>query len=122
MKKIKILARHAGFAAVFWLAQASFAQAQSGLASFYGHELAGNRTASGERFNPAGYTAAHRQLPFGTRLKVTNLANGRSVVVRINDRGPHVRGRIIDVSLAAARSLGMVGRGLAQVRIERLRG
>ncbi|HEX8623302.1 MAG TPA: septal ring lytic transglycosylase RlpA family protein [Allosphingosinicella sp.] len=89
-----------------------------GEASYYGHELAGNRTASGERFNPNGLTAAHRTLPLGTRLKVTNVANGRSVVVRVNDRGPFVRSRLIDVSLGAARQINMVGAGKAQVRLE----
>lgn len=91
-----------------------------GEASYYGHELAGNRTASGERFNPNGLTAAHRTLPLGTRLKVTNVANGRSVIVRINDRGPFVRSRLIDVSLGAAREINMVRSGKAQVRLERL--
>lgn len=91
-----------------------------GEASYYGHELAGNRTASGERFNPYGLTAAHRTLPLGTRLKVTNVANGRSVIVRINDRGPFVRSRLIDVSLGAAREIQMVRSGKAQVRLERL--
>ena len=71
-----------------------------GTASYYGRELAGNRTASGERFNPNGLTAAHRTLPLGTRLRVTNVANGRSVIVRVNDRGPFVGKRLIDVSLA----------------------
>ena len=92
-----------------------------GEASYYGHELAGNRTASGERFNPQALTAAHRSLPMGTRLRVTNMANGRSVVVRINDRGPFVRSRIIDVSLAAAREIQMVRSGKAQVKLEILR-
>jgi rare lipoprotein A len=91
-----------------------------GEASYYGHELAGNRTASGERFNPNAMTAAHRTLPLGTRLKVTNVANGRSVVVRINDRGPFVGNRLIDVSLGAAREINMVRSGKAQVRLERL--
>jgi len=91
-----------------------------GEASYYGHELAGNRTASGERFNPNGLTAAHRTLPLGTRLRVTNVANGRSVIVRINDRGPFVGNRLIDVSLGAAREIQMVRAGKAQVRLERL--
>jgi rare lipoprotein A len=89
-----------------------------GEASYYGHELAGNRTASGERFNPNGLTAAHRSLPLGTRLRVTNVANGRSVIVRVNDRGPFVRSRLIDVSLGAAREIQMVRTGKAQVRLE----
>lgn len=92
-----------------------------GEASYYGHELAGNRTASGERFNPQALTAAHRSLPMGTRLRVTNKANGKSVVVRINDRGPFVRSRIIDVSLGAAREIEMVRSGKAQVKLEILR-
>jgi rare lipoprotein A len=92
-----------------------------GVASYYGHELAGNRTASGERFNPQALTAAHRSLPMGTRLRVTNQANGRSVVVRINDRGPFARGRIIDVSLAAARQIAMVRSGTARVKLEIVR-
>ncbi len=89
-----------------------------GEASYYGHELAGNRTASGERFNPNGLTAAHRTLPLGTRLRVTNVANGRSVIVRVNDRGPFVGNRLIDVSLGAAREINMVRSGKAQVRLE----
>lgn len=91
-----------------------------GEASYYGHELAGNRTASGERFNPNALTAAHRTLPLGTKLRVTNIANGRSVLVRINDRGPFVGRRVIDVSLAAAREIAMVRSGKAQVRLERV--
>lgn len=95
-------------------------EAGEGEASYYGHELAGNRTASGEHFDPAGMTAAHRTLPFGSRVRVTNTRNGRSVVVRINDRGPFVRHRVIDVSRAAAQRLGMLGAGRAQVRLELL--
>lgn len=88
-----------------------------GTASYYGRELNGRRTASGEVFDMNELTAAHRTLPFGTRVRVTNLKNGRHTVVRINDRGPFRRGRIIDLSYAAARKLGFVGRGLAKVRI-----
>lgn len=94
----------------------------SGHVSYYGSELAGRKTASGERFNPGGMTAAHRTLPFGTRLKLTNVTNGRSAVVRINDRGPFVRGRVLDVSKGAAQVLGFVGQGTATLRIERLDG
>ena len=94
--------------------------AERGVASFYGSRHAGRRTASGERFDPADLTAAHRTLPFGTRVRVTNLENGRSVVVRINDRGPFAEGRVIDVSEAAARALGMIDQGLARVRVDRL--
>jgi rare lipoprotein A len=92
-----------------------------GEASYYGYELAGNRTASGERFNPKALTAAHRTLPLGTRLRVTNKSNGKSVVVRINDRGPFVKRRLIDVSLGAAQQINMVRAGKAQVLLERLR-
>jgi rare lipoprotein A len=99
------------------------ATAQSvGHASFYGKELAGRKTASGERFNPGGMTAAHRSLAFGTQLKLTNISNGRTAIVRINDRGPFVRGRVLDVSLGAAQALGFVGRGTASLRIEPLNG
>ena len=89
-----------------------------GMASYYGYDGSGNRTASGQRFNPEEMTAAHRSLPFGTQVRVTNTRNGRSVVLRINDRGPYIRGRIIDVSAGAARILGMMGSGVAPVHIE----
>ena len=88
-----------------------------GMASYYGNELAGNRTASGERFNPGQLTAAHRSLPFGSRVRVTNISNGDSVIVRINDRGPFAHGRIIDVSHAAAREIGMHRSGTARVKL-----
>jgi rare lipoprotein A len=91
-----------------------------GEASYYGYELAGNRTASGERFNPKAMTAAHRTLPLGTKLRVINKANGKSVVVRINDRGPFVKKRLIDISLGAAQAINMVRAGKAMVRLERL--
>ena len=95
------------------------APAQAEVASYYGKELAGRRTASGERFNPSAMTAAHRTLRFGTRVRVTNPRNGRSVVVRINDRGPFVKGRSIDLSSGAARAIGMGSS--AQVRMQVLR-
>ncbi|GJD47699.1 Endolytic peptidoglycan transglycosylase RlpA [Methylobacterium crusticola] len=88
------------------LGAVSPAQAQSGRASWY---ASGQRTASGERFNPNGLTAAHRSLPFGTRVRVTNQANGRSVVVRINDRGPFAGGRVIDLARGSARAIGISG-------------
>ncbi len=88
-----------------------------GVASYYGRAHDGRRTASGEIFDMNEMTAAHRSLPFGTRVRVTNLANGRQAVVRINDRGPFRRGRIIDLSYAAARKLGLVRRGVARVRV-----
>ena len=90
------------------------ARAESGNAAYY-H---GGRTASGVVTSAAGLTAAHRTLPFGTLVRVTNLRNGRSVVVRITDRGPFGRGRIIDVSRPAARELGMIGSGIAKVRLD----
>jgi rare lipoprotein A len=91
------------------------ARAETGDAAYY-H---GGRTASGEVSGPNGFTAAHRTLPFGTKVRVTNIRNGRSVIVRINDRGPYGRGRIIDVSRAAARELGMISRGTVRVRVDR---
>jgi len=91
-----------------------------GVASYYGNELAGNRTASGERFDPGQLTAAHRSLPFGSRVRVTNTSNGDSVIVRINDRGPFARGRVIDVSHAAAREIGMHRSGTARVKLSLL--
>ncbi|AZD06350.1 Rare lipoprotein A [Pseudomonas chlororaphis] len=91
---------------------------KTGVASYYGAKHHGKRTASGEPFNQHGMTAAHRELPFGTRVKVTNLNNDKSVVVRINDRGPHTRGRLIDLSRAAAQQLGMIRSGTAKVRVQ----
>ncbi|WP_248763723.1 septal ring lytic transglycosylase RlpA family protein [Pseudomonas sp. 13-2922] len=93
---------------------------ETGMASYYGAQHQGKRTASGEPFNQHGLTAAHRQLPFGTRVKVTNLANDKSVIVRINDRGPHTRGRLVDLSREAAAQLGMLQGGTARVRIQSL--
>ncbi len=92
-----------------------------GYASYYSREFAGKRTASGEIFDPMKLTAAHKTLPFGTLVKVTNLKNGRSVVVRINDRGPYVKGRIIDLSYKAALKIGMVSHGVAKVKLEVIR-
>ncbi|MHC8337514.1 septal ring lytic transglycosylase RlpA family protein [Pseudomonas sp. HLT2-19-2] len=93
---------------------------KTGVASYYGAKHQGKRTASGERFNKNSLTAAHRQLPFGTRVKVTNLNTDKSCVVRINDRGPHTRGRLIDVSHEAAEQLGMLRSGTARVRVQAL--
>ena len=89
----------------------------SGMASYYGNEFAGKRTANGEKFNPHGLTAAHRTLAFGTKVRVTNLTNGKDVVVRVNDRGPWGRGRVIDISLGAAKKIGMHRSGTAKVRM-----
>ncbi|MGC9330032.1 MAG: septal ring lytic transglycosylase RlpA family protein [Candidatus Hinthialibacter sp.] len=92
----------------------------TGTACWYGKQFHGKKTASGEKFNMNAMTAAHRTLPFGTKVRVTNLENRKSVVVRINDRGPFSKGRIIDVSRKAAQLLGFVNAGLARVRIESL--
>ena len=88
-----------------------------GKASYYWQ---GQKTANGERFNPSSMTAAHRRYPFGTMVRVTNMHNNSSVVLRINDRGPFVRGRIIDVSKAAAKHLGMLKAGIVKVKVEKL--
>jgi rare lipoprotein A len=85
------------------------------MAAYYSES---SRLASGGKFNPNALTAAHRTLPFGTRVRVTDPKSGRSVIVTINDRGPFNRGRVIDVSLSAARALGMIGRGIIYVRAE----
>ena len=92
----------------------SSAMAETGIASVYAYS--GGKTASGERANPGGFTAAHRTLKFGTQVRVTNRRNGRNVVVRINDRGPFVRGRVIDITPAAAHALGFSG--LASVTLD----
>lgn len=91
-----------------------------GVASYYGRRFDGRLTASGERFDMTEMTAAHKTLPFGSRVRVTNPDNGRSVIVRINDRGPYTRGREIDLSRAAAEELGMIRRGHATVELELL--
>jgi len=91
---------------------------QTGTASYYARDFQGRRTASGEKYDERDLTAAHRGLPFGTRVRVTHLANDRQVVVRVNDRGPYARGRIVDLSRRAARELGLVGTGTAKVRLE----
>ncbi len=92
---------------------------ERGIASWYGSE-SGNRTAMGARFNPQGLTAAHRTLPLPTKVKVTNLRNGRSVNVIVNDRGPFKRNRIIDLSHGAAKRIGLDKQGLAEVKVEYL--
>ncbi|GAA4902621.1 septal ring lytic transglycosylase RlpA family protein [Ferrimonas pelagia] len=91
---------------------------QTGIASFYADKYQGRLTANGERFDQNGDTAAHKTLPFGTRVRVTNVATGQSVVVRINDRGPFVRGRIIDLTRKNFGQLGLHSAGLIKVRIE----
>ena len=104
------------------LAQAGDVRNQigEGMASYYGSEFAGSPTASGERFDPGALTAAHRTLAFGTRVVVTNLANSQEVIVRVNDRGPWGNGRVMDISHAAAKQIGMLRSGTARVRLELL--
>jgi rare lipoprotein A len=97
-----------------------FAFEQEGLASWYGGKFQGRQTASGEVFDTNQFTAAHKSLPFGTIVKVTSLESGQTTVVRINDRGPFIPGRIIDLSRAAAAAIGLAGQGVARVRIETL--
>jgi len=97
------------------LAQPQNVELGRGRASWYGAKFHGRRTSSGERFDMNALTAAHKSLPFGTRVRVRNVANGREVVVRINDRGPHLRNRIIDLSKAAAAALGFLQAGEARV-------
>lgn len=96
------------------------ANAQCGRASWYGPGFHGRTTANGERFNQGALTAAHKSLPFGTKLRVTNKRNGRSVVVRVNDRGPFVRGRMLDLSKGAAGQIGMISSGSGSVCIARV--
>lgn len=91
-----------------------------GKASYYANQFQGRKTANGETFNMHSLTAAHPSLPFGTWVRVTNLRNGRDVVVRINDRGPFVKGRIIDLSIGAAKELGILKSGTARVKLEAL--
>ena len=96
----------------------SLAQTESGKASFYSMKFSGRKTASGERLHHDSLTCAHRTYPFGTQLKVTNPANGQSVIVRVTDRGPYVKGRIIDLSVKAAKELGIIAQGIAPVVVE----
>lgn len=96
------------------------AQTQTGKASFYSKRATGSRTSSGERLHHDSLTCAHRTYPFGTLLRVTNERNGKQVIVRVTDRGPHGRGRIIDLSYRAARELGILAQGVAVVRVERV--
>lgn len=95
-----------------------FAQEFKGEASYYPKSFDGNMTASGEAFDSALFTAAHCSLPFNTKVKVTNLSNDKSIIVKINDRGPFVDGRIIDLSRSAAKKLGFIRKGVARVKIE----
>lgn len=90
---------------------------QQGEISYYAEKFHGRRTASGKRFDKNAFTAAHRSLPFGTKVEVTNLANGKTVIVEINDRGPYSEDRILDLSPAAARKIGLIGRGTVEAKI-----
>ena len=92
---------------------------QTGKASYYAKKFSGRKTASGERLHHDSLTCAHRTYPFGTQLKVTNPANGKTVIVRVTDRGPYVKGRIIDLSVRAAKELGIIAQGIAPVIVER---
>ena len=114
MKRILAVLSMCAFLMPFALHSSAPAEAQTGMASYY---KSGRKTANGERYNPNGYTAAHRSLKFGTRVRVTNLRTGRSVVVRINDRGPFVGGRIIDLSYGAAKAVGLHNSGVAKVQV-----
>jgi rare lipoprotein A len=112
-RRVAVRKKHTPFASDKNAAETQVAS--DGVASFY---TQGTQTASGEKFDTHELTAAHRTLPFGTRLRVTNVATGRSVTVRVNDRGPFIRGRDVDVSYSAAETLGMVGGGIAKVKLD----
>jgi rare lipoprotein A len=112
MKKICFLLLSLGISLI------THAQTQTGKASFYADKFEGRPTASGEKYKHNKLTAAHKSLPFGTKVKVTNVANGQSVEVIINDRGPYVDGRIIDLSKSAAEKLGFISQGIAEVQVE----
>jgi rare lipoprotein A len=103
------------------LKKKSFTYNTVGYASYYSNKFAGKKTASGDIYDPKKFTASHRTLPFGTKVKVENLSNGKSVVVTINDRGPLKKERIIDLSFSAAKALGIEKKGIAKVKIEILK-
>ena len=104
------------------MAAVSTGNSQSGMASFYHDRFHGRKTASGTRYDKNELSAAHKTLPLGTRVRVTDSRTGRDVVVRINDRGPYVKGRVIDLSRAAANKLGLMAKGVSRVKVEVLRG
>jgi rare lipoprotein A len=114
------LASAAALSAATLLLSVSAASAQCGKASWYGPGFHGRTTANGERFNQGAMTAAHKSMRFGTKLRVTNKSNGKSVVVRINDRGPYVKGRMLDLSKGAATKIGMIKSGSGAVCIEKI--
>lgn len=110
--------KNLSFALIMLFSVSVFAQTQTGKASFYANQFEGRQTASGEIYSHNKMTAAHRKLPFGTKVKVTNLTNNKSVIVEINDRGPFIRGRIIDLSRSAAKKLDFIGLGVADVTMQ----
>jgi rare lipoprotein A len=112
MKKIFV------FFLILSVAATAFGQVQTGKASFYADKFEGVQTASGEKYKRKKLTAAHKSLPFGTKVRITNLANNNTVEVIINDRGPYVEGRIVDLSKAAAEKLGFINQGIAEVKLE----
>lgn len=116
----KHLLRIVMLCAVLLMSVTVTAQMQTGKASFYAKNLSGRKTASGERLHKDSLTCAHRSYPFGTLLRVTNVLNGRKVIVRVNDRGPFHKGRIIDLSWGAAKELGMIAQGIASVTVEKM--
>lgn len=118
----KVTMRSQHLIALFLLCACLLHAEMEGLASWYGGKFHGQPTASGEIYDAGKLTAAHKSLPFGTLVRVVNLENGNSIVVRINDRGPFVAGRIIDLSQAAAATLGITGKGVAPVRLELVEG
>ncbi|NEX20332.1 septal ring lytic transglycosylase RlpA family protein [Thiorhodococcus mannitoliphagus] len=113
-----LLASFVPFATTALAASATPGQTQKGVASYYHDSLNGNKTASGQIYNKNRLSAAHKTLPLGTKVRVTDTKTGRSIVVKVNDRGPFVKGRIIDLSKAAARKLGIVKRGVAKVEVK----
>lgn len=116
----KHLLRIVMLCAVLLMSVTVTAQMQTGKASFYAKNLSGRKTASGERLHKDSLTCAHRSYPFGTLLRVTNVLNGRKVIVRVNDRGPFHKGRIIDLSWGAAKELGMIAQGIASVTVKKM--
>ncbi len=110
----------AAFSAAAVMASVSTASAQCGKASWYGPGFHGRTTANGERFNQGAMTAAHKSMRFGTKLRVTNKSNGKSVIVRINDRGPYIKGRFLDLSKGAAGKIGMINSGSGAVCVEKV--
>ncbi len=120
MKLTKVFFTLATILALFTLSTLSLSAQTQGKASYYSNRLHGRRVSDGTRYHKDSLTCAHRTLPFGTLLKVTNKANGKEVVVKVNDRGPFLKGRVVDLSMAAARELGMVSSGVASVTVEQV--